>query len=57
MLISNSAASISKPARPCDCVNGGGVPKQRYITQADADDAAKVNRAIRSMAKKAVTRG
>jgi hypothetical protein len=57
VLISNSAASISKPARPCDCVNGGGVPKQRYITQADADDAAKVNRAIRSMAKKAVTRG
>jgi hypothetical protein len=42
MLTSNSAASHAKPTRPCDCVNGGGIPKQYYATQADADDAAKV---------------
>lgn len=42
MSISNSAASHAKPARPCDCVNGGGIPKQYYMSQADADDAAKV---------------
>jgi hypothetical protein len=38
----SSAAPFSPKPRPCTCVNGGGIPKQYYNTQADADDAAKV---------------
>jgi hypothetical protein len=37
----NEAHSNSN-RRPCNCINGGGIPKQYYKTQADADDAAKV---------------
>ena len=40
-VIINEANSNSNH-RPCDCINGGGIPKQYYKTQADADDAAKV---------------
>jgi hypothetical protein len=40
-VIINEAHSNFNP-RPCNCINGGGSPKQCYETQADADDAAKV---------------
>lgn len=40
-VIINEAHSDSNH-RPCNCINGGGIPKQYYNTQADADDAAKV---------------
>ena len=40
-LIINEAHSNSNH-RPCNCINGGGIPKQYYNTEADADDAAKV---------------
>jgi transposase-like protein len=40
-VIINEAHSSSNH-RPCNCINGGGIPKQYYKTQADADDAAKV---------------
>lgn len=42
-----SMTNLSKPkgapidGRPCQCVNGGGVPKKRYRNEAGADDAAK----------------
>jgi hypothetical protein len=57
VLTSNSAASICNPFLLCDCVNSGVVPKQCHIIQADADHAAKINRTIRSITKKAATRG
>lgn len=28
--------------RPCTCVNGGGIAKKWYRTEAEADDAAKI---------------
>jgi Transposase len=40
-VIINEAHSNSNH-RPCSCINGGGIPKQYYKTQAEADDAAKV---------------
>lgn len=35
----NTTAALN---HPCSCVNGGGIPKRWYKTEAEADDAAKV---------------